>query len=117
MVTKAIDFDGVIHKYSRGWQDGLIYDEPVEGALEGMKALVDAGFKVVIFTTRLSKDANGDKVFELEAEVRAWLMKHGFEWKKHFHEITGEKPLAVEYWDDRGRQFTNWKDNLSEMLK
>ena len=30
MKTIAVDFDGVIHKYSKGWQGGEIYDEPVE---------------------------------------------------------------------------------------
>ena len=33
----AIDFDGVIHKNSKGYYDGTIYDEPVEGSLEAIK--------------------------------------------------------------------------------
>ena len=27
----GIDFDGVIHKNSKGFHDGTIYDEPIEG--------------------------------------------------------------------------------------
>ena len=34
--TIAVDFDGFIHKYSKGWHDGSIYDEPVEGAAEAL---------------------------------------------------------------------------------
>ena len=30
----AIDFDGVIHKSSKSFYDGTIYDEPVDGVEE-----------------------------------------------------------------------------------
>jgi hypothetical protein len=35
-----MDFDGVIHKYSKGWLDGSIYDEPMEGAKEQLAKIV-----------------------------------------------------------------------------
>ena len=35
----AIDFDGVIHKNSKGFHDGTIYDEPIEGVIKGLDYL------------------------------------------------------------------------------
>jgi hypothetical protein len=105
MKTIAVDFDGVLHRYSKGWQDGAIYDPPVEGAVEAFYKLIAAGFDIVVFTTR--KDTKA---------VASWMHKH-FDFEKrigHFWEpqITNEKPLALAYIDDRGIRFTNWPDIL-----
>ena len=46
----AVDFDGVIHRYSKGWHDGTIYDEPVEGAREALEGLVDKGHMIIVYS-------------------------------------------------------------------
>lgn len=105
--TLAIDFDGVLHKYSRGYQDGTIYDEPIEGAKEALKSFVDAGWRVVIFTTRLNDEVNKDVFTQYDAML-TWLFNNGFSEGIHYHELTGKKPLAKYYIDDRAVRFTNW---------
>lgn len=50
--TIAIDFDGVIHAYSKGWQDGKIYDEPVHNSIVSINDLLRVGYSVFIFSTR-----------------------------------------------------------------
>jgi hypothetical protein len=62
--TIAIDFDGVIHKYSKGWQDGTIYDGVVPGAIGAINALLKAGYSVFIFSTRGPK------------QIKKWLREH-----------------------------------------
>jgi hypothetical protein len=68
--TVAIDFDGVIHAYTSGWQGGTtIADGPVEGAIAWLRTMVDDGrFAVAIYSSR-----NG-----LEGGIgamKAWLSK------------------------------------------
>ena len=52
MRTVAVDFDGVIHKYSKGWHDGTCYDEPMEGAEDFLHDLMrNPNYSVFILST------------------------------------------------------------------
>jgi hypothetical protein len=64
--TIAFDFDGVIHRYSRGWQDGTIYDPPIPGALEALDLVLES-FPVFILTSREPE------------QVMPWLESYGFD--------------------------------------
>jgi hypothetical protein len=91
----ALDFDGVLHRYSRGWHDGTCYDVPVEGAEEACRELASAGWELVVVTAREDQQA-----------IRNWLS----EWAFPPMEVTSQKVPAVAYVDDRAVRFTNWPD-------
>ena len=100
MKTIAVDFDGVIHGYSKGWQDGTIYDPPVPGVVRSLDRLRRAGFKVVIYTTRVS---NRSVFQESQAiQVKEYLEKYGIPYDEIF---TGEKPMFFALIDDRAIRF------------
>jgi hypothetical protein len=102
----AIDFDGVIHKNSKGFYDGTIYDEPIEDAIDSIINIYNMGYKIVIFTAKAKTDrplVNGKTGQEL---VWEWLKKYGID--KYIKEVTSEKPRALYYIDDKGIRFENW---------
>ncbi|MEA3248234.1 MAG: NAD(P)-dependent oxidoreductase [Nanoarchaeota archaeon] len=110
----GIDFDGVIHKNSKGFFDGTIYDDPVEGVEEALKNL-SRDYDIVIYSTKAKIDRpliNGKTGIEL---IWEWLKKHNFE--KYVSEVTSEKPRATYYIDDRAIRFKNWEETLTQIRK
>lgn len=124
-MTVAVDFDGVIHKYSRGWQHGVIYDEPVDGAIEAVREIMTVE-PVFVFTARDDLD-----------DVARWLSERGIptittgEWKR-LHGgnhptfwgsqdvvlVTNRKLPARVYLDDRAVKFdptAGWDQAMKDM--
>jgi hypothetical protein len=95
-----IDLDGTIHKYSKGFGDGSLYDGAFDGAKKVIGWLKRHGFEVVIFTTRASKKHAEEYGADHEKEIRKieqWLKDKDI----YFDKITGEKLAAEFYIDDR----------------
>lgn len=101
-----IDLDGTIHKYSQGYKDGTIYDDPFKGAREVIDWLKRNGYEIVIFTTRASKsnaEELGGNQDEQIKQISEWLKKHNI----YFDKITSEKLAADFYIDDKAIQISN----------
>ena len=111
-INIGIDFDKVIHKCSKGYHDGTIYDEPVKGAYEALEKISD-NYTIIVFTCKAKPDrglVNGKTGTEL---VWDWLEKHDM--AKFVSKVTSEKPRAVAYIDDKSFRFTSWEDCMSEL--
>lgn len=110
----AIDFDGVIHNFDKGWHDGTCYGEPIEGALDTIKEL-SKEYNIIIFSAKVRPDrplVGGKTGYEL---VEEWLEKYNI--RQHIDEITYEKPRAEWYIDDKAIEFTNnWENIKSKLL-
>ena len=100
--TISIDFDGVIHKYSKGFR-GLddAYDPPMDGAVEGIKELYDEGYTLKILSSRPKE------------VIYPWLKKYGL--SEYITEVSNHKFPATVYIDDRGFLFENWGQCLTNL--
>lgn len=100
----AVDFDGVLHKYRNGWQDGSIYDDPVAGSAEAMERLRREGYYVMIYSSRAGdRELDGQTHKGQASEVEDWLREHNIP----FDEVwRGEKPIFDFLIDDRAIRFS-----------
>lgn len=108
----GVDFDGVIHKCSKGFYDGTIYDEPIPGSFEALKSL-SKRYRIIMFSAKAKPDRpliNGKTGIEL---IWEWLEKYDL--AQFVHEVTAEKPRAVFYIDDKAIRFTNWDDTFDKI--
>jgi len=109
----GIDFDGVIHKNSKGFHDGTVYDDPVDGVNEALE-LLSKKFNLVIYTCKANVDRpliNGKTGIQM---IWEWLKKYNLD--EYISEVTDKKPRALFYIDDKAITFTTWKDVL-EIIK
>ena len=122
--TIAIDFDGVIHKYSKGWHDGTCYDEPMEGAFKAIEKLMKEHI-VYIHTTRdPGSVADWFEKYSVPFSVMTNPMGMGYPFLNDDIDVIGtnvvyvtnKKFAALAYIDDRGIRFTDWDTILKEKL-
>ena len=101
--TVAIDFDGVIHKYSQGFK-GLdnAYDEPMEGTFQALTKLKSLGFQLKIMSSRPAPI------------IEEWLERYGM--SELISEVSNHKFPATIYIDDRGFKFESW-DQVDEIIE
>ena len=108
----AIDFDGVIHKNSKGYYDGTIYGNPMVGSYEALEKL-SKKYDVVIFTAKAKPDRGLINGLTGTQMVWDWLKEYKMD--KFVTKVTSEKPRAVAYIDDKGIKFDSWKQTLNDL--
>lgn len=90
----GVDLDGTLAGYS-GWKGPTVIGAPVPKMVARVKAWVEAGIEVRVFTARISASEGRS---EVKRAIIGWLREHlGYELQ-----ITCEKDFhMIELWDDR----------------
>lgn len=106
--TVVFDFDGVIHSYTSGWKGtAVIHDPPVAGIRDALKEIHDAGYEVVIVSTRCASE-------EGKEAIEKWLDEYGL--SEFVDRVCKEKPPAIVYIDDRAICFDGHPENLLRQI-
>lgn len=114
--TIAFDFDGVIHKYSKGWQDGSIYDEPNLQVIEVMKKLLQDNYSVIIISTREPEQIKRWWDINIQSPIATTIPEYTKFWNSDKIGITSRKLPAMCYIDDRALPFSPYHTNLYNQI-
>ena len=121
-MTIAVDFDGVVHGYSRGWQDGTIYDEPLPDAILALELLMKRD-AVFIHTTRNAKQVARwiERTSWHHIDCTTHLPRTWYGRRKPFWDtrglllVTDRKLPATVYIDDRAHRFETWAKTMVDL--
>lgn len=105
--TLCIDFDGVIHSYENGWQNGVIYGTTTPGFWEWAEQAAKL-FKLVVYSSRSKDpDMNTAMMLWLYEQRKAWRASGGTHTVDDAlsFEFSSEKPAAFLTIDDRAVRF------------
>ena len=107
--TVVFDFDGVIHSYTSGWKgETNIPDPPVPGIQEALKEIHDAGYEVIVVSTRC-------KTVLGRMAIENWLDMYGM--TQEVDKVCKEKPPAIAYIDDRAICFDGHPETLLKKIQ
>lgn len=106
----CLDFDGVLHSYTSGWQGALVIpDPPTPGAIDFL-VVASTHFRVAIFSSRT---AYWFGRWAMKRAIRRWA-------EKHFWEIGGNDPPtpAKEFlWEVGAQTYEPYKQTCEEAAR
>jgi hypothetical protein len=95
-----VDLDGTICTEEQTFERALA--KPIPGAREALKALIEAGHTVIIYSSRSWSELR---------MTEAWLKSHDIPYSG----LHLGKPVADLFIDDRAVTFTDWKATLHDL--
>ncbi len=107
----CLDFDGVIHSYDRGWQDGVIYGELTPGFVDWL-TVAGPLFRITVYSSR-SKTPEGIVAMMawMFAKMTDAIGEDAADKLMGYVSFSHEKPPAFLTIDDRALQFSGrWED-------
>lgn len=98
----CLDFDGVIHRYGKGWQNGVIYDDIVPGFFEWAEAASEH-FHLVIYSSRSKSD-------EGVMAMSMWMAQQRKKWREAGGKPETDTPLSFEFANEKPPAFLTIDD-------
>lgn len=107
----AINFDGVLHNFDKGFYDGTCYGEPIEGSIEALKIL-SKKYNIIIHSSKCLPDRPLVEGLTGREHIIKWLQKYNV--LQYVKDVTHLKVRSKYYIDDKAIRFNN---NWNEILK